>query len=135
MVELGKSFINSNKNIGPNMETLGSVAYLGLPAPGGKVIYGAPIQNFRGSLDAKSELGLKRRQKLNRTLHIVVYRPAWKLHMTVTSRIWRQDLWILETINCRRVKNLIVSREAILTLNFRSQLNTQTVVLQHSQLQ
>jgi len=58
------------------METLGSVAYLGLPAPGGKVIYGAPIQNFRGSLDAKSELGLKRRQKLNRTLHIVVYRPA-----------------------------------------------------------
>ena len=29
------------------------------------------------------------------------------------SRIWRQDLWILEIINCRRVKNLIISRDAI----------------------
>jgi len=55
--------------------------------------------------------------------------------MTVTSRVWRQDLWILEIINCRRVKNLIVSREATPTLNFRSQLNTQTVLLWHSQLQ
>jgi len=41
----------------------------------------------------------------------------------------------LEIINCRGVKNLIVSPEAIPTLNFRSRLNTQAVVLRHSQLQ
>jgi len=40
----------------------------------------------------------------------------------------------LEIINYRAVNNLIVSREGILTLTFRSRLNIQTVVLQHSRL-
>jgi len=31
------------------------------------------------------------------------------------SQNWHQDFWILEIINYRRVKNLIVSREAILS--------------------
>jgi len=33
--------------------------------------------------------------------------------MVVMSQTSRQDLWILEIIKYRRVKNLIVSREAI----------------------
>ena len=33
--------------------------------------------------------------------------------MIVTSQNWRQDRWILEIIKYLRVKNLIVSREAI----------------------
>jgi len=37
-------------------------------------------------------------------------------------------------INYRRVKNIIVYREAILTLKFRLRLNIQTVVLRHSLL-
>jgi len=52
------------------------VACLGLPVPWGKVSFGTPTQTFRGSLDAKNELGVKRRRKLNWAPHIVVYRPA-----------------------------------------------------------
>jgi len=59
---------------------------------------------------------------------------AWKLHMSVTSQNWRQDLWILEIVNYRRVKNLIVSHEAIPTLKFRSRLNINTVVLGYCKL-
>jgi len=61
-------------------------------------------------------------------------RPASKFHMTVTSQNWRPDLWILEMINYRRVKNLIVSREASPNFKFRSRLNFQTVALRHSKL-
>jgi len=43
---------------------IGSVTYLGFPAPGGKVSFGAPNQTFRGSLDAKSELRVTWRRKL-----------------------------------------------------------------------
>jgi len=43
-----------------------AVAYLGYPAPGGKVRFGAPTQPVRASIDAKSELGAKERQKLTR---------------------------------------------------------------------
>jgi len=50
-----------------------------------------PTQPFRGSIDAKSEFGVKRRRKLTCAQHIVVYRPAWNLPMTVTSPIWRQE--------------------------------------------
>jgi len=70
--------------------------------------------------DAKSKLGVKGRPKLTETQHIFVSRPVWKLYMAVTSRNWRQDLWILHITNYLRVKNLIVSRDAIHTLKFRS---------------
>ena len=48
--------------------TLGPVAYLGFPAPGGKLSFGAPTQPLHGSsIDAKNELGVKGRRKLTRT--------------------------------------------------------------------
>jgi len=40
-------------------------------------------------------------------LRIVVSRPVWKLPVIVTSQNWRYDLWIMEVINYRRVKDLI----------------------------
>ena len=92
------------------------VAYLGFPAPGYKVSFGAPTQHVHGSIDAKNELGIKGRRKLilpcNR-LDIVFSRPVWKLPVIVTSQNCCQDLWTLEIINYLRGKNLIVSREAI----------------------
>jgi len=50
------------------------VAYLGFPAPGGKLSFGAPTQPVHGCIDAKNELGVKGRRKLSRTSHIVVSR-------------------------------------------------------------
>jgi len=63
-------------------------------------------------------------------------RSVSKFPMTVMSQNIHQDLWILEIINHRSVKNLIVlqSREASPTLKFRLRLNFQTVVLRHSKL-
>jgi len=85
-----------------------SVAYLGFPAPGDKASFGAPpTQIFRGIIDAKSELGVKGHRKLTRVQHIVVSDPPpRKLLLTLTSRTWRPDLWILEIINYRRVQIL-----------------------------
>ena len=80
------------------------VAYLGFPAPGGKLSFGAPTQPVHGSIDAKNELGYGGVESwlgpCNR-LPIVVSRPVWKLPVIVTSQNWRQDFWILEIINCR----------------------------------
>ena len=45
------------------------------------------------------------------------------------------DVTHLTPRNYRRVKNLVVSRDAIPTLNFWSQLNTQTIVLRNPQVQ
>jgi len=44
------------------------VANLGFPAPADKVSFGAPTPPVHGSIDAKSELGLKGRQKPTRSL-------------------------------------------------------------------
>jgi len=44
------------------------VAYLGFPAPGGKLSFGAPTQRVHGSIDAKNELGIKGRRKLTQAL-------------------------------------------------------------------
>ena len=50
------------------------------------------------------------RRKLARALQS----PAYGCFpVIVTSQKWRQDFWILEIINYRRVKNMIVSCEAI----------------------
>jgi len=65
---------------------------LGFPAPGDKVSLDAPTQPFRGSIDAKSELGVKGRRELTGALLIIVSRPVCKLHTTVTSQNWCQDL-------------------------------------------
>jgi len=53
----------------------------------------------------------------------------WKLHVNVTSGPLN-----LGNHNYRRIKNLIVSLEAISTLKFWSRSNILTVVLQHSNL-
>ena len=50
-----------------------AVAYLGFPAPGGKLSYGAPTQPVHGSIDAKNELGIKGHRKLTRALQSPVY--------------------------------------------------------------
>ena len=63
--------------------------------------------------------------KLTWAPHIVVSRPVWKLHMTVTSRNWRHGLWILEVVNYRR----IVSRGAIPSLKVRSRLYIQVSLI------
>jgi len=99
-----------------------AVAYLGFPAPCDKVSLGTPTQSGRGSIDPKNELGVKGRRKLRWGPNKFVSRLVRKFHMTVTSRNWRQDHWILEIINYGRVQNLIVSREAIVTLKFLSRL-------------
>jgi len=52
-----------------------TMAYLGFPAPGDKVSFGAPTQIFRGSIDAKSELGINGRRKLTRAQHIFFIDP------------------------------------------------------------
>jgi len=49
------------------------VAYLGFPAPGNKVSFGAP-RSFRGSIDVESEVGVKGRRQLTRAPHIFVSR-------------------------------------------------------------
>jgi len=70
------------------------------------------------------------RRKLTRALQS----PAYGCFpVIVTSQKWRQDFWILEIINYRRVKNLIVSREAIPS-EIWLRLNIQTVLLRHSKL-
>jgi len=79
-----------------------AVAYLGFPAPGGKVSFSALTQLVRGSIEAKSELGVKGGPKLTWALNIVVFRFVRKFHVTVTSGNWGQDLWILEIIIYRR---------------------------------
>jgi len=53
-----------------------SVAYLGFPAPGYKVSFGAPTQHVHGSIDSKSELGVKGRRKLIRDLRVSVSRTV-----------------------------------------------------------
>jgi len=77
--------------------------------------FGAPTLPVHGSIDAKNELGINGKSWLGlcNRLHIVVSRPVWKLPVTMTSQNWRRDLCILEIINYRRVKNLVVSSEAI----------------------
>jgi len=53
------------------------------------------------SFFTKSELEVKVCQKITRARnrpHIIVSRPVGKLHMTVMSQNWRQDLWIYEII-------------------------------------
>ena len=50
-----------------------SVAYLGFPAPGGKLSFGALSQPVHGSTDAKIELEIKRRRKLTRALQSPPY--------------------------------------------------------------
>jgi len=50
-----------------------TVAYLGFPAPGGKLSFGAPTQPVHGSIDAKNELGMKGRRKLTRALQSPAY--------------------------------------------------------------
>jgi len=52
------------------MET---VAYLGFPAPGGKLSFGAPTQPVHGSIDTKNELGIKGRRKLTLDLQSPAY--------------------------------------------------------------
>ena len=97
---------------------LQAVAYLGFPAPGGKLSFGTPTQSVHDSMDAKNELGVRGVESWLgpcNHLHIIVSRPVWKLPAIVTSQNWRQDLSILEIINYRRVKNLTASREAILS--------------------
>jgi len=98
------------------------VTYLGFSAPEDKVSLGARTQPVLGSIDAKSELEAKGRRKLNWTHmywnNVVVSRPVGKLHMTVTSRNWREDIWTLKTIHYPRIKNLIFSRKVIPHLNF-----------------
>jgi len=111
-----------------------AVAYLMFATPENKISLGAPSQPVRGGIDEKSELGVKECGNLTRTPRVLVSRPVWKLHMSVTSRNWRQDLSILKTINYCRVMNLIVSREAIPTLKFWSRLNIEIVVLRHSKV-
>jgi len=64
---------------------------------------------------------------LQSPVHVVVSRPIRKLPVIVTSQNWRQDFWIFEIINYRRVKNLIVSREAIPS-EIWLRLNIQTVL-------
>jgi len=49
------------------------VAYLGFPAPGDKLSFGAPTQPVRGSIDVKNELEIKGRRKLTRALHSPAY--------------------------------------------------------------
>jgi len=53
---------------------LNPVAYLGFLAPGDKVSLGTRTELVRGSIDPKSELGVKGRRKLTRVLHIFVSR-------------------------------------------------------------
>jgi len=50
-----------------------AVAYLGFPAPWGKLSYGAPTQPVHGSIDAKNELGIKECRKLPRALQSPEY--------------------------------------------------------------
>jgi len=52
---------------------MGAVAYLGFLAPGAKVSLGTPTQAVSGSIDAKSESGVKRRRKWTPAPHLVVY--------------------------------------------------------------
>jgi len=101
------------------------VAYLGFPTPGGKVSLGASTQSVCGSTDTMNELGVQGRRKLNWTSHIVVSRLVWKFHITVTSRNWRQNLWILEIVKLSwRIESFRV--EPSITLKFRSRLITVT---------
>jgi len=50
-----------------------AVAYLGFPAPRGKLSFGAPTQPVHGSMDAKNELGIKGRRKLTGALQSPAY--------------------------------------------------------------
>jgi len=52
---------------------LDSVAYLGFPAPGGKLSFGVPTQPVHGSIGAKNESGVKGRRKLTRALQSLLY--------------------------------------------------------------
>ena len=74
----------------------------------------------------------KRASKADSDLAYSCFWTRLKMSVIVTSQNWRRDLWILEIINYPIVKNLIVSRDAILTLKFRSWLNIQTITLLHS---
>jgi len=78
----------------------GPVAYLGFPAPGYKLTFGAPTQPVHGSIDAKNKWGIKRRRKLTRALQS-------KISCDCDGTEWT-------IIGYCRVKNpIIVSREAI----------------------
>jgi len=50
------------------------VAYLGFPALGAKLSFGAPTQPVHGSIDAKNELVIKGRRKLTRVLQSFAYK-------------------------------------------------------------
>ena len=53
---------------------MGAVAYLGFPAPGGKLSVCAPTQPVHGSIDAKNELGIKGRRKVSRAVQSLAYK-------------------------------------------------------------
>jgi len=50
-----------------------SVAYLGFPATGGILSFGAPTQPVHGSIHEKNELGIKGRRKLTRARQSPAY--------------------------------------------------------------
>jgi len=52
------------------------VAYLGFPAPGDKVRFGAPPPGLFAAAYTKSEFGVKGCRKLTRAQHLVVSTPA-----------------------------------------------------------
>jgi len=58
----------------------GPVAYLGFPAPGDKLSFGATTQPVHGSVDAKNELGIKGRRKLTRALQSPAY-SSFSIHL------------------------------------------------------
>jgi len=72
---------------GDRKTAAGAVAYLGFPAPEGKLSLGAPTQPVCGSIVAKNELGVKGRRKLTWAPRIVGSRPVCKLHMMWRHRI------------------------------------------------
>ena len=86
-----------------------SVAYLGFPAPGDEVSLSALTQPLPESIDSKSELRIKGCRKLTRAPHEWLFLDLFENFIW----LWRQDFWIVETINYRRVKILIVSRSYI----------------------
>ena len=110
------------------------VAYLGVPAPGDEVNLGAPNPVRSWQHRCQEWVGSNGASKVDSVPASGCYTPASKFNITVTSQNWRQDLRVLEIINHRSVKNLIVSREASSALKFRSRLNYQNLVLRHSKL-
>jgi len=75
-----------------------AAGHLGFPAAEDKVCLDTPTKPVRGSIDAKSELEVKERQKLTWAPHNLFLDPPGNFMW-----LWRQSLWILEIVNNRRI--------------------------------